>query len=129
MSRLAKYDEGIMRWSGALAVMAWLYVGTAVAEPMAARGFGTFSCAEFAKHYKADPKFFGALYTAWAQGFMSGRDFELISKNNTYRDLNAISPEEADQYIRQYCDAHPLESFLQAASSLFATLPLKQVPK
>jgi hypothetical protein len=126
---LAAHGEDIMKLSGALAVIASLYIGAAIAEPMAARGFGSFSCAEFTKQYKADPKFFGALYTAWAQGFMSGRDFELIAKSNTYRDLDGKSPEEADEYVRQYCDAHPQESFLQAVSSFFATLPLKPVPR
>jgi hypothetical protein len=96
---------------------------------MAAGGLEASHAPNLLNNIKQIQKLFGALYTAWAQGFISGRNFELIYENNTYRDLDAKSPEEADQDIRQYCAAHPLVSFLQAASSLFATLPLKKISR
>jgi len=65
------------------------------------------------------------VYGSWAQGFMAGWNYALFSEYHFYRDLGVKSADEENFHIRQYCDAHPLATFVEAVIDLWFTLPLK----
>ena len=61
-------------------------------------------------------------YFAWAQGFLSGHNFAVLAyaKNSSVApDLKSLSLEEQQAFIRQYCDAHPLGSYMDAVLDLY----------
>jgi hypothetical protein len=102
----------------------FLFAALANAEPLAGRGLGLSSCGEFAQMYQADPKGAEVAFSSWAQGFMTGYNF--AQEDNTYRDLGARTFAQMQSDIRQYCDRHPLGSYLDAVGDFLAKLPVLQ---
>jgi hypothetical protein len=101
---------------------------SAVADSVA-RGLGSQTCAQFAEQYRAAPEHADLAYMSWAQGFMSGWNFALIDSKNTYRNLDALTFDAQATHLRQFCNNHPLASFVQAVIDLFNSLPLKKMPQ
>ncbi len=96
----------------------------AIAEGIILRGAGTRTCAEFARNYAANPKYFEDLYFTWAQGYMSAENqmfHEMGSEK--YKDLGG-DVDVQTLSIRLYCDRHPLALYKQAVDDLFLKLPL-----
>jgi hypothetical protein len=118
-----------MRSFALIILIMTLHVPTAKSAEAAARGLGTLTCAKFAQVYRDDPDRADLLFGSWAQGFMSGRNVTLMRDKNVYRDLASETADEENLGIRQYCDAHPLVTFLQAVEIHFLTLPIKSVPQ
>lgn len=100
----------------------------AQAAEVAARGIGTLSCAQFAQMYRADPKDANVVFGSWGQGFMSGWNAVMI-QNHSYRDLGSETVDETSSYIREYCDQHPLGSFVDAVMDTLLKMPLKVSPQ
>ncbi len=103
-------------------------IANAAAEPMAVQGVGARSCAEFAKDYKSEPRSMGLFYFSWAQGFMSGWNIGTAvgsgDKSHPVRDLSSRTTEQMERHMRDYCDEHPLRTFLEAVTNLYVSLPL-----
>jgi hypothetical protein len=100
---------------------------SAVADSVA-RGLGADTCAHFAEYYRADPEFADMAYITWAQGFMSGWNYAtMMDSKNVYRDLgDEKSLQTQAMHIRQFCNNHPLATFVEAVMDLYVSLPLKK---
>lgn len=96
----------------------------ASASPIVVTGVGTATCAVFAMHYKGDPKFAYELYTSWAQGFMGGLNIAARSA----RDLGSLTTEEHAASFREFCDEHPLLTFMESVMRHYDTLPIVEKP-
>lgn len=101
-----------------------LGVAQARAEPSVVAGAGGTTCGQFASAYKGDVEFVEEHYYAWAQGFMSGVNIELMWSKRDKRDLNALTLKEQMMFIRTYCDAHPLLVYAAAVIALYSGLPV-----
>ena len=88
-------------------------------------GLGTKSCGEFARDYAAHPDMVEPMYFAWAEGFLSGMNFEAFVARAPSKLLLGGSPQMTayKQTIRVYCDAHPLAAYSDAVTALWQTLP------
>ena len=99
---------------------------TALAEDFAGAGAGAATCAQFAKAYAAAPQVTGDLYYSWALGFMTGLNTE--NPDPLFAVLNAMSPHDQMSAFRDYCDAHPLEKYIDAVINLYLSMPKKPLP-
>ena len=92
-------------------------------------GWGVSSCAAFANMYRGDPSFAEDHLFTWAQGFMSGLNFQTMQQTGITMNLHSMLTEEQKQAIRAYCNDHPLANYIQAVLELYARLsPNKPVP-
>jgi hypothetical protein len=89
---------------------------------MAVMGIGTATCAIFAKWYKDDPQFAERQFFTWAQGYLSGWNFVLMTTGQPFFDLGSLSTESQKARLRSYCDQHPLGRFIEAVWSLAGEL-------
>jgi hypothetical protein len=89
-----------------------------------AAGIGVRTCAQFAKDYQNNPANAETFYNNWALGFMSGLNAGFEAENHPQRDLEAVSFEDKKQFMRTYCDQHPLQLYLGGVVELFGSLPI-----
>lgn len=94
-------------------------------EPGGMVGAGTLSCARFAEHYRLNPEQNEDFYFSWAQGLMSGLNMAnpRLRPPLPVRDLAAWTTERQKQFIRDYCDRHPLQLYTEAVIELIKSLP------
>jgi hypothetical protein len=98
-----------------------VHLTTAYSQPYPARGAGTFTCAEFAQQFKDSPEIIENLYFAWAQGFMTEKNFDAKIKRDLGGDI-----ETQKGFLMTYCTDNPLKSYGEAVIDLYAnrkTLP------
>src|SRR5687768_5009634 len=88
------------------------------------QGAGVSTCGTFASHYKSSPEFYENYYFTWAQGFMSGLNAHFGNVTSEVRDLNAKSTEDQARAIRDYCDKHPLQIYIEAVRANYFSLPV-----
>ena len=112
-----------MRSWCAAAVALLITTGSVHAEAIAA-GVGVRTCAQFAQDYKNNPANAETIYTNWALGFLSGMNAAADAFGNPRRDLEAMSPDDKKQFMRDYCDQHPLQLYLGGVVQLGLSLPL-----
>lgn len=86
-------------------------------------GVGVTSCADFGKMYKTNPAETELVYFTWAQGFMSGYNGVFLASDQSGRNLAAESFDDQKVHIRDYCDRHPLATYMSAVFQLYASLP------
>jgi hypothetical protein len=91
-------------------------------------GAGANTCAQFGQDYKKSPATNEEIYYNWALGFLSGMNAIAIINGTLKRDLQAMSPADEKQFLRTYCDEHPLELFMDAALELAPSLPPMRGP-
>ena len=108
-----------------VSVLSMMLAGSGSADPHFLQGAGTVTCGKFAADYQKSPEVFEDTYFTWAQGFMSATNAHLVSVDNSsqMRDLNGWSHERQLRYIRDYCDKHPLQMYIEAVRGLFWSLP------
>jgi len=87
-------------------------------------GVGIQTCAQFAKDYQNNPSYEETIYTNWALGFLSGMNAVLDATDKPKRDLAAISFEDKKHFLREYCDGHPLQIYLDGVVQLMRSLPV-----
>jgi len=114
-----------MRTIIALAMILTASVAPAQERPATVAGAGVFTCAQFAQYYKQDSDNEGVYFT-WAQGFMSGLNFAIFIRGGLYKDLAALSNEQQQTDIRNYCDQHPLVQYREAVLNLYDSLPMRK---
>jgi hypothetical protein len=93
-----------------------------LADPAAAIGVGATTCNEFAQKYKQDPELAETVYFSWAQGFMSGWNYELLALNQPIQNLSSQSLRQQQAFVRNYCNQKPLAPFSEAVLKLYQTL-------
>ena len=86
-------------------------------------GAGTLTCAKFAQLYAGDPDHAEFDFYSWAQGFMSGLNLANAHGGQRMRDLNAMLQAEQEDYLRRFCDQHPLQGYIEGVLALYASLP------
>jgi hypothetical protein len=89
-----------------------------------AGGVGVRTCAQFAKDYQINPTNAETIYNNWALGLLSGMNAVNDVTGNPRRDLEAMSFEDKKRFMRDYCDAHPLQLYMQGVLELGLSLPL-----
>jgi len=87
-------------------------------------GVGIRTCAQFAKDYQSNPSYEETIYANWALGFMSGMNAILDATDKPKRDLAAISFEDKKHFLREYCDGHPLQIYMEGVVQLMRSLPV-----
>lgn len=100
-------------------LMAIFVAGPARADDGVVGGAGAYTCSEFGKEYQADPASQHTFFT-WAQGFMSGMN--AAGGFGYVRDLGSKAVDEQEEFLRKYCDEHPLSTYAVAVSKLYVTL-------
>jgi hypothetical protein len=111
-----------------LVAVALLGIFTAAhADAINAMVAGSTSCGTFEKKYKANPKFTEEFYFTWADGFLTGLNAGVSPGRR--RDLAAMNILEQMQYVRNYCDAKPLDNYTDAVRKLWLELPLLAPPR
>jgi len=108
-------------WCAAAALL--ITTSSVHAEAIAA-GVGVRTCAQFAQDYKNNPTNAETIYTNWALGFLSGMNAAADAFGNPRRDLEAMSADNKKQFMRDYCDQHPLQLYLGGVLQLGLSLPL-----
>ncbi|MCS3689081.1 hypothetical protein [Bradyrhizobium elkanii] len=111
----------------ALAVLCTVIVGITAAnakEPADMAGIGTASCAEFAQDYYHNPAVAETAYTDWLLGFLTGANITASALNKPERNIGAWSIRDIKSNMRDYCNDHPLASYIEAAIELFKQLPV-----
>ena len=88
-------------------------------------GLGATSCGKFAELYRMDATRADEEFIDWVQGFMSGLNMALLLDKppGLTKNLAAKSVKDHQQWMRTYCDQHPLSSVEQGALQLFFSLP------
>jgi hypothetical protein len=64
------------------------------------------------------------MYITWALGMLSGMNAVNDVNGNARRDLEAMSFEDKKLFMREYCDAHPLQLYMQGVAELGLSLPV-----
>src|SRR5262245_46534539 len=83
-------------------------------------GVGATTCSEFADLLKRDPVV-DTDYFDWAQGFMTGINWQLNANVNTrhlQHNLGDMDEDYQRLHIRRYCGSHPSEPYLAAVYDL-----------
>lgn len=96
----------------------------AAAEQFAIQGLGATTCVNFVDMYRLDHTASMDLYHSWAQGFMSATNLEALHEKHPFRDLSSLPIKEQEDFLRKYCDAHPLADIMSAVSELYKQFPL-----
>jgi hypothetical protein len=109
-------------------ICAFLSVGKTCAASVPSSGVlvqgpGTETCAEVAQYYRQDPKLAKALFFSWAQGFLSGVN---MSSLPVTANVGAMTVENQEAYLREYCETHPLMHYVEAVMALYTSLPKSQ---
>jgi len=102
------------------------HADTVVGAEAVVGGVGVRTCAQFAKDYQSNPSYEETIYANWALGFMSGMNAILDATDKPKRDLAAISFEDKKHFLRQYCDGHPLQIYMEGVVQLMRSLPVMQ---
>lgn len=119
------------RWLTAALIGIASLNGRAIAEDTFTAGAGSVACSEFSKHYAENPKFFGTLFFAWAQGYMSGLNTQwkangdktvTASTEGKTMDLLSVSTERQEAAIRKYCTDHTSALYSEAVFNLYVAL-------
>jgi len=92
----------------------------AAAEDATLMGLGTRTCGQFAADYRREPSVAEALYFSWALGYLSA--FNLYIDKVLSVDLAAMSVEEQQRYLREYCDKNPLKTYWEGVGALTVKL-------
>jgi hypothetical protein len=86
-------------------------------------GAGSGKCGDYVREYQRDPDVANNVYFSWAQGYMSGLNFEQLALKKRMRNLNALPVASQLDYLMVYCKQKPDELFVMAARNLFNALP------
>src|SRR5687767_3949543 len=92
------------------------------AESIAVVGVGTAPCGEYARFYKQDPKGADAAILSWVDGFISGLKIADLARGEPTKNVGSKSTAQRAQFIRSYCDSHPVGAVWQAAFNLYQSL-------
>ena len=109
-----------------VAVIALLAATSSARAEAIGAGVGVRTCAQFAKDYKNAPENTETVYNNWALGFLTGFNVAAQAADRPQRDLEAMSFEDKKQFIRDYCDQHPLQPYLGGVIKLLGTLPVSR---
>jgi hypothetical protein len=90
---------------------------------IAVAGAGAVSCASFGKLYQNNPQETELAFFTWAQGYMSGVNLAAAVLKRPSRDLDGMPALHQQLFLRQYCNGHPLASFVEGVNELFGKLP------
>ena len=110
-----------------LATAAWLLmisVASATSAVPDTAGVGLVTCAVFGKEYSNNPEYVEAIWFSWLQGYLSGLNAILKITGQARRNLDGVTPDEKKQYMRRYCNEHPLDYYIAGAKRLFLSLPV-----
>lgn len=91
-------------------------------EKIVTEGLGAFSCAQFGKDYQKSPEIWESVFFSWAEGYMSALNTALLLRDATATDLRKWSVERQEDFLRSYCDQHPLEDYQDAVQILFSDM-------
>jgi hypothetical protein len=101
---------------------------TILATPIRAEmivGAGVTSCGELAWIYREIPDKAADVelnVLTWAQGFISGFAAAREHDDAVMRNLHSMSVDGQTQWLRSYCNNHPLAQYGDAASALYFKL-------
>ncbi len=103
----------------AIAVLAVIVAGEALAQQAGMMGAGSGTCAEYIQAYRRDPDSANDTYFSWAQGYMSGQNVA----RDAMRNLNALPISTQLDFLKRFCEQKPTDLFAVAAQNLFNALP------
>lgn len=91
-------------------------------------GVGATTCSQVIANYrKKQPKqekaVFGAVYLAWAQGFISGINRGNDALNKPVKNVEAWPPDVQTEHLMTFCDKNSSKLFVTAVFDLFYALP------
>lgn len=91
-------------------------------------GLGSLTCGQYAEWYKENPKMVEVVFFEWAQGFMSAVETVTQSLGKPTMSLlpSGFQANEQEAFMRQWCDAHPLQTFALGVLDLMEQLAAAQ---
>ncbi len=102
-----------------VAVVAW--AGAALAG-LPLEGAGTAKCSEFVKSFSDSSNEGELVFFSWAEGYASGYNESKMQVGGRGHDMSGMSVEDQQEFLRDYCSAHPADDFMSAVTNLYATL-------
>jgi hypothetical protein len=97
-------------------------------EDKTLRGPGAQTCGEFAFDLRVNRNTENT-YFDWAEGFISGMNWADAINDHTAKNIMALSVADQKQVIRDYCNEHPLASYVEAVLDLYNRLPTSDFHK
>ena len=82
-------------------------------------GAGMASCAKFANLSQQDPTMNELIFTAWAQGFMSGLNVAVMNDPRKETNLMGRDIEGQERFLRQFCATHPKKRYVEGVLRLW----------
>jgi hypothetical protein len=63
------------------------------------------------------------MWFSWLQGYLSGLNSALKTIGSQRRNLDGMTSDGKKQYLRRFCNEHPLDYYITGAKRLFWSLP------
>lgn len=108
------------------AMIAFINLAQANAKEIAVQGIGVSTCTQFANFYKVDAQSAENVFFAWAQGYLSGWNTAQIDAKQPTLNLALMDTKEQREFLRRYCDQHPLGNYIDAVDHLMFELQYKE---
>jgi hypothetical protein len=115
-----------MRYRLAIVMLSLVTADAASAAPHIddTAGLGLSTCAVFGKEYSRNPEYVDEMWFSWLQGYLSGLNAALRMNGQQRHDLAGMKPDEKKEYLRRFCNEHPLDTYITGAKKLFISLPV-----
>ena len=88
-------------------------------------GMGTATCSELTAVGRGPAEQSGAIYfvLAWAQGFISGINFQRMHVGDSYKNMAGIAVEDQIDRLQTFCKDRPTARIADAVLDLYGALP------
>jgi hypothetical protein len=107
----------------ALAFAAWVGALPAQSQNLPLEGAGTAKCSQFVTAFDDTTSNTSELvFFSWAEGYMSGFNEERMQLGNPGKDMSGKAVEDQQEFLRDYCSAHPSDNFMSAVTNLYETM-------
>ena len=101
-------------------------VGSTRGDSMIMVGRGSATCLIFLQESSSNPTW-DYIYHSWAEGYMSAINARnTISKTDINLSVNSLQGRQQVDFLKDYCQANPDQTFVFAVASLYHQLELRQ---
>jgi hypothetical protein len=123
-SSRGEWLEGSMRGvlcAAAAVLIGW--TGGAAAEGLPLEGAGTAKCSLFVTAFDDTTSNTNELvFFSWAEGYASGFNEAHMQVGGAGKDMSGMSIDQQQEFLRDYCSAHPNDDFTSAVTNLYQTM-------
>lgn len=111
-----------MRLIATCLLIALIFLPAAALSQANVTGFGGLSCREVVTYRASDQKQVDFLLGQWVLGYLSAVNMFRMTQFNEYRDLSAITPDFASDWVIHNCATKPDAIIIALLPDLYGTL-------